>query len=95
MFFLLGFTMAAPQQVDKGRERSERLRTSSPLAIMARAGIIEKLKNKLPRLLWTAYGRFELRKKLEPSCLTTTVAAVFKGWRWARSGKPADKEKTG
>ena len=30
----------------------------------------------LPRLLWTACGRPELRKKLEPSCLPTTLAAV-------------------
>jgi len=58
--FLLGFTRAAPRQVDKGREQNERLRSSSPLVIEARAGRIEKQKNKLPRQLWTANGRFEL-----------------------------------
>ena len=41
-----------------------------------RAGIIEKQKNKLPRPLWTARGRSELRKKLEPSCLPSTLTAV-------------------
>ena len=92
---MLVFTKADPRQVDKVREYSDRLRSSSPLVIEARAGIIEKQKNKLLYLLWTANGRFELRKKLEPACLTTTLAAVFKGWRWARSGKPADREKAG
>ena len=43
--FLLVFTKAAPRQVDKGREQSERLRSSSPLGIRGRAGIIEKQKN--------------------------------------------------
>ena len=45
MFFLLAFTKAAPRQVDKGREQSERLLSSSPLGIRGRAGIIEKQKN--------------------------------------------------
>ena len=76
MFFLLAFTKAAPRQGDKGRQRSGRLRSSSPLVIRGRAGTIEKQKNELPRPLWTACGRSELRKKLEPSCLTTTLAAV-------------------
>ena len=45
MFFLLGFTKAAPRQVDKGRQRSGRLRSSSPLVIRGRAGKIEMQKN--------------------------------------------------
>ena len=67
--FFCWFSREPLPQVDKGRQRSERLRSSSPLVIMARAGIIRKQKNKLPRLLWTANGRFELRKKLHrPAC---------------------------
>ena len=69
MFFLLVFTKAVPWQVDKGRARSGRLRSSFPLVIRGRAGTIEKQKNKLSRPLWTACGRSELRKKLRrPAC---------------------------
>ena len=92
MFFLLAFTKSAPRQGDKGRQRSGRLRSSSPLVIRGRAGTIEKQKNKLPRPLWTACGRSELRKKLEPSCLPTTLAAVL-GWREHGAGSPQAKKK--
>ena len=89
---MLVFTRAAPRQVDKGRQRSGRLRSSSPLVIRGRADRIEKQKNKLLRLLWTACGRFELRKKLHrPACPQPWTQ--FRGWRWARSGKPADIKK--
>ena len=92
--FLLVFTKAAPRLVDKGRQRSGRLRSSSPLVMRGRADRIEKQKNELSRPLWTACDRSELRKKLHrPACPQPWTQ--FRGWHRARSGKPAGKEKHG
>jgi len=90
--FLLAFTKAAPRQVDKGREQSERLRSSSPLVIRERAGRIKKQKNKLPRPSWTVCGRPELRKKIyRPAC--PQPWPQFREWREHGAGSPQAKKK--